>query len=84
MDDGRTVKVEFVPTGNGVTVRETFDAESENPAEQQREGWQAILDSFARHVEAKQKTGVGHDNLNRLARALPFRHPPGQAAFSRR
>src|SRR5712671_6227623 len=35
--------VEFVPGASGVTVRVTFDAESENPAEQQRQGWQAIL-----------------------------------------
>jgi hypothetical protein len=32
----------------------TFDAETENPAELQREGWQAILDHFApRHVDAE-------------------------------
>jgi hypothetical protein len=34
-------------------VKVTFDAETENPAEMQRAGWQAILDSFGRHVEAK-------------------------------
>ena len=44
--------VEFIPGSNGTTVRITFDAESENPVEQQRQGWQAILDNFARHVEA--------------------------------
>ena len=32
---------------------ETFDAETENPPELQRMGWQAILDNFGRHVEAK-------------------------------
>ena len=46
--------VEFVPGTNGVTVRVTFDAESENPVEQQRQGWQTILDNFAKHVEARQ------------------------------
>lgn len=46
--------VEFVTGANGVTVRVTFDAESENPVEQQRQGWQAILNSFAKHVEARQ------------------------------
>jgi hypothetical protein len=30
----------------------TFEAESEHPLEQQRMGWQAILDNFGRHVEA--------------------------------
>jgi uncharacterized protein YndB with AHSA1/START domain len=48
----RTGAVEFVPGANGVTVRSTFDAESENPVEMQRQGWQAILNNFAKHVEA--------------------------------
>jgi Uncharacterized conserved protein len=52
MSDGREVKVEFVERAGGVLVRETFDAESENPPDLQRQGWQAILDSFSRHVEA--------------------------------
>ena len=38
---------------DGVLVTETFDAESENSPEMQKQGWQAILDSFRRHVEAK-------------------------------
>lgn len=53
MSDGREVEVEFVEGPDGVLVRETFDAESENPPELQRAGWQAILESFRRHVEAK-------------------------------
>jgi uncharacterized protein YndB with AHSA1/START domain len=53
MDDGRVVTVEFSERTGGVLVRETFDAESENPPEDQRQGWQAILDNFARHVEAR-------------------------------
>ncbi|MFZ6673385.1 SRPBCC family protein [Undibacterium sp. Xuan67W] len=50
----RTGIVEFVPVLNGVTVRVTFDAESEYPVEQQRHGWQAILNNFAKHVEVHQ------------------------------
>lgn len=50
MGDGRDVRVEFKPEAGGVLVRETFDAETQNPAELQRQGWQAILDNFARHV----------------------------------
>ena len=49
----RSGRVEFMPDEDGVLVRVTFDAETENPVEQQRDGWQAILDNFARHVEAK-------------------------------
>lgn len=54
MSDGREVRVQFVQQRGGeVLVRETFDAETENPAEMQREGWQAILDNFGRYVEGK-------------------------------
>ncbi len=49
----RNGAVEFIPGADGVTVRSTFDAETQNPEEQQRQGWQAILNSFARHVEAR-------------------------------
>jgi uncharacterized protein YndB with AHSA1/START domain len=53
MSDGREVQVDFVERADGVLVTETFDAETENTPELQRTGWQAILDNFARHVEAK-------------------------------
>ena len=49
----RTCVVEFIPDGDGVKVRVTFDAENENPVEQQRHGWQAILNNFAKHVEGR-------------------------------
>ncbi len=48
----RHAKVEFTPEQGGVRVSVTFDAESVNPVEMQRGGWQSILDSFKRHVEA--------------------------------
>ena len=53
MSDGRAVRVEFIASADGVTVRERFDAEDTHSAEQQRRGWQAILDNFARHVEGR-------------------------------
>lgn len=49
--DGREVRIEFREEPGRVLVRESFDAETENPPEMQRRGWQAILDNFARHVE---------------------------------
>jgi len=49
---GRSLRVEFITGPQGVTVRETFEAETMHSEEQQREGWQAILDNFARHVLA--------------------------------
>jgi uncharacterized protein YndB with AHSA1/START domain len=51
---GRTLSVQFTKAEAGVTVRETFDAEETHSPEQQRAGWQAILDRFARHVEGRQ------------------------------
>jgi uncharacterized protein YndB with AHSA1/START domain len=53
MSDGREVTVEIDERPGGVLVKETFDAETENTPELQRQGWQAILDNFGRHVEAK-------------------------------
>lgn len=53
MSDGRRVRVQFTQTSDGTLVRESFDAESENEPEIQRQGWQAIMDRFASHVEAK-------------------------------
>jgi uncharacterized protein YndB with AHSA1/START domain len=45
--------VEFTQVAAGVLVTVTFDAEQTHSEEQQRAGWQAILDSFARHVTGK-------------------------------
>lgn len=50
----RAARVEFVNSPNGVRVRVTFDSEPTHSIEQQRDGWQAILDNFARHVEASR------------------------------
>ena len=48
----RTLRVGFIAGEQGVMVRETFDAETTFSVDQQRQGWQAILDNFARHVRA--------------------------------
>jgi uncharacterized protein YndB with AHSA1/START domain len=49
----RTATVEFETSSDAVTVRVSFDPETENPVEMQRGGWQAILANFAKHVHAK-------------------------------
>ena len=46
----RMARVEFEQRPDGVLVRVTFDAEDEHPVEMQRNGWQAILENFARYV----------------------------------
>jgi uncharacterized protein YndB with AHSA1/START domain len=55
MGDGREATVDFAERGGVVHVSVTFDAESQNSVELQRGGWQAILDSFAKHVESKNR-----------------------------
>jgi uncharacterized protein YndB with AHSA1/START domain len=49
----RHARVEFVPGDAGVTVRVSFEPENTFSLEQQREGWQAILDNFARYVQGQ-------------------------------
>jgi len=48
---GRKGRVEFNEGEAGVTVRVSFDSEETHSIEQQRQGWQAILNRFQRHVE---------------------------------
>ncbi|GFE79454.1 hypothetical protein GCM10011487_14540 [Steroidobacter agaridevorans] len=50
----RVAQVEFSESPTGVKVRVTFDGESTHSVEEQRGGWQAILDNFTRHVEANR------------------------------
>ena len=49
----RRAVVEFTEGPAGVSVKVTFDSESTHSEEQQRTGWQAILDNFAKHVRAQ-------------------------------
>jgi uncharacterized protein YndB with AHSA1/START domain len=51
MADGRTVKVLFESKGNETKVTETFDAEGEHSIDQQRTGWQTILENFKKYTE---------------------------------
>ena len=53
LGDNRVVNVEFIETVNGVKVIETFEAEDKNSEEQQKQGWQSILNNFKKHVEGK-------------------------------
>jgi uncharacterized protein YndB with AHSA1/START domain len=51
MADGRTCEILFTEENGGTRVAESFDAESQNPVEMQRGGWQAILDRFKAYAE---------------------------------
>jgi uncharacterized protein YndB with AHSA1/START domain len=53
LDDGRGVVVKFEETPTGVNIIQSFDPESENPIEMQRDGWQAYLDNFKKYAESR-------------------------------
>ena len=52
LDDDRKVLVEFKELESGIQLKETFDAEDDLSGEQQREGWQSILNNFKQYVES--------------------------------
>lgn len=51
MDDGRKTETTFTKKSEQTLVTTVFDAESENPAEMQQGGWQAILNNFKAYAE---------------------------------
>lgn len=50
----REAHISFAAMPDGIEVTVSFDAEQTHSEQQQREGWQAILDNFRRHVEASR------------------------------
>jgi uncharacterized protein YndB with AHSA1/START domain len=52
MPDGRKVSTFFTEKDGGTYIESTFDPETENDPEFQRQGWQAILNNFIRYVES--------------------------------
>lgn len=53
MPDGRTATTLFAEEDGKTKVATTFDAETENDPEFQKQGWQAILNNFVKYVENK-------------------------------
>lgn len=51
MSDGRKVHVMFEAKGDETVISESFDPESENSPEMQRQGWQSILTNFKIYTE---------------------------------
>lgn len=52
--DGRKVKIDFAEKGNTTRVVETFEAENVYSIDQQRSGWQSILNNFKKYAETRQ------------------------------
>lgn len=55
LGDGRKVQVTFSALGDRTDVVESFEAENVFPHDQQREGWQAILNNFKKYAETRSK-----------------------------
>ncbi|MCY9668527.1 SRPBCC family protein [Paenibacillus alginolyticus] len=51
LGDGRKVAITFISQENDTKVIETFDAETANPIEMQKAGWQSFLDNFKKYSE---------------------------------
>ena len=54
MSDGRRATTLFSEKDGGTSVSTSFDAESQNDPEFQKQGWQAILDNFKKYLEANR------------------------------
>lgn len=52
LTDGRQATTDFEDLDGNTKVTTTFDAESENSVDMQRDGWQAILNNFKKYTEA--------------------------------
>ena len=52
MPDGRRATTLFAGQNGKTNIETTFDAETENDPEFQKQGWQAILDNFVNYVES--------------------------------
>lgn len=52
MGDGRKATTKFTEQDGKTHIQTTFDAETQNDPEFQKEGWQAILNNFANYVES--------------------------------
>jgi len=64
MPDGRHVEINFNAKKSATDITIIFDAETENPIDMQRNGWQAILENFRSYVEntyATTQLGQSHE-----------------------
>jgi uncharacterized protein YndB with AHSA1/START domain len=51
MADGRKSIITFEQQGNEINISQTFEAETENTIELQKNGWQAIMNNFKKYTE---------------------------------
>lgn len=52
LGDERKVSIDFITEGDKTIIKQSFEAESQNPVEMQQAGWQSILDNFKKFAES--------------------------------
>ena len=52
LGDGRKVSIDFENLGDKTKLVIVFDAETVNPLDMQKGGWQAILDNYRKYTES--------------------------------
>lgn len=55
LEDCRKVEIQFLEQENNTTITQIFEAETENPIDLQRAGWQSIMNHFKDYVEKDSK-----------------------------
>lgn len=55
LDDGREVQLEFQEEEHGTHIIETFEPDESVPHDQQKMGWQAILDNLKAYAESQSE-----------------------------
>lgn len=54
LSNGRQVTVDMEESSGSTEVTVTFDPEQDHPLDQQRDGWQSILDNFRKYAEQQE------------------------------
>jgi uncharacterized protein YndB with AHSA1/START domain len=55
LGDDRKVQIRFVADGPVTHVLQDFEAETQNPTEMQKFGWQAIMDNYKEYAETSMR-----------------------------
>lgn len=54
LGDNRKVNIQFIPEGGDTHILQNFEAETENPPDMQRFGWQSIMNHYKEYVEKQE------------------------------
>ncbi|MCM0020994.1 MAG: SRPBCC domain-containing protein [Tagaea sp.] len=78
LGDDRHIRSTFEVLNGATKVTTQFDAETEHPIERQRDGWQAILNNFAKYAERLRPSD--RDDIESVCKRLGQAHREKDAA----